>query len=149
MTWQISPPKKDIFWEKNKFPEKKDGFSEKKGGFPERKIDFLRKRMDFFEEKIDFLTEKLDFPIKNYWISQKWTLTIADNLDYFWWIWQFCQLWEFLTTLTIPETCDFWDIDYNFDNWEPEFMTVFVTWQSRVTLDSIRNSCDVFYEPFL
>ena len=24
-------------------------------------------------------------------------------------------------------------------------MTIFVTWQSRVTLDSIRNSCDVFY----
>ena len=27
------------------------------------------------------------------------------------------------------------------DNWEPEFMTIFVTWQLRVTLDSIRNSC--------
>ena len=25
-------------------------------------------------------------------------------------------------------------------------MTIFVTWQSRVTLDSIRNSCDVFTE---
>ena len=24
-------------------------------------------------------------------------------------------------------------------------MTVFVSWQLRVTLDSIRNSCDVFY----
>ena len=24
-------------------------------------------------------------------------------------------------------------------------MTIFVTWQLRVTLDSIRNSCDVFY----
>ena len=41
-------------------------------------------------------------------------------------------------------TCDIWDIDYNWDNWEPEFMTLFVTWQLRVTLDSIRNSCDVF-----
>ena len=29
-------------------------------------------------------------------------------------------------------------------NWEPEFMTIFVTWQLIVTLDSIRNSCDVF-----
>ena len=37
-------------------------------------------------------------------------------------------------------TCDIWDTDYNSDNWEPEFMTTFVTWQSRVTLDSIRNS---------
>ena len=25
----------------------------------------------------------------------------------------------------------------------PKFMTIFVTWQLRVTLDSIRNSCDV------
>ena len=41
-------------------------------------------------------------------------------------------------------TCDIWDTDYNWDNWEPEFMTIFVTWQLRVTLDSIRNSCDVF-----
>ena len=36
-----------------------------------------------------------------------------------------------------------WDTDYNSDNWEPEFMTIFVTWQLIVTLDSIRNSCDV------
>ena len=32
---------------------------------------------------------------------------------------------------------------YNSDNWEPEFTTIFVTWQLRVTLDSIRNSCNV------
>ena len=47
-------------------------------------------------------------------------------------------------TKTIPETCDIWDTNYNSDNWEPEFMTIFVAWQLRVTLDSIRNSCDVF-----
>ena len=40
-------------------------------------------------------------------------------------------------------TCDIWDTDYNYDNWEPEFMKIFVTWQLRVTLDSICNSCDV------
>ena len=40
-------------------------------------------------------------------------------------------------------TCDIWDTDYNYDNWEPEFMTIFATWQLRVTLDSIYNSCDV------
>ena len=39
--------------------------------------------------------------------------------------------------------CDIWDTDYNTDNWEPEFMTIFVIWQLIVTLDSIRNSCDV------
>ena len=44
----------------------------------------------------------------------------------------------------ILETCDIWDTDYNSDNWEPEFMTIFVTWQLIVTLDSIRNSCDVW-----
>ena len=45
---------------------------------------------------------------------------------------------------TILQTCDIWDTDYNSENWEPEFMTIFVTSQSRVTLDSIRNSCDVY-----
>ena len=39
--------------------------------------------------------------------------------------------------------CGIWDTDYNSDNWEPEFMTLFVAWQLRVTLDSIRNSCDL------
>ena len=42
-----------------------------------------------------------------------------------------------------PETCDIWDTDNNSDNWEPEFMKIFVAWQLIVTLDSIRNSCDV------
>ena len=46
----------------------------------------------------------------------------------------------------IPETCEIWDTDYNFDNWEPGFMTICVTWQLRVTLDSIRNSCDVLHK---
>ena len=44
-----------------------------------------------------------------------------------------------------PRNCDIWDTEYNSDNWEPEFMTIFVTWQLIVTLDSIRNSCDVFH----
>ena len=39
--------------------------------------------------------------------------------------------------------CDIWDTDYNTGNWEPGLMTIFVTWQLIVTLDSIRNSCDV------
>ena len=43
-------------------------------------------------------------------------------------------------TRIILETCG---LDYNSDNWEPEFMTIFVIWQLIVTLDSIRNSCDV------
>jgi len=39
--------------------------------------------------------------------------------------------------------CEIWDTDYNSDNWELEFMTIFVTQQLRMTVDSIRNSCDV------
>ena len=46
---------------------------------------------------------------------------------------------------TVLETCDIWDTDYSSVNWEPEFMTIFGTWQLIVTLDSIRNSCDVFF----
>ena len=49
--------------------------------------------------------------------------------------------WEHLRA--ILETCDIWDTGYNSDNWEPEFMTIFVTWQLIVTLDIIHNSCDV------
>ena len=37
---------------------------------------------------------------------------------------------------TVLETCDIWDTDYSSDNWEPEFMTIFGTWQLIVTLDS-------------
>ena len=44
---------------------------------------------------------------------------------------------------------DMWHTDYNYDNWEPGFMTILNTWQLRVTLDSIRTSCDVFILFFL
>ena len=44
----------------------------------------------------------------------------------------------------IWETCDIWHTDYISDSLEPEFITIFVTWQLRVTLDRICNSCDVF-----
>ena len=46
---------------------------------------------------------------------------------------------------TILEFVYIWDTDYYSDNWEPEFMIIFVTWQSIVTLDSIHNSCNVFF----
>ena len=60
-----------------------------------------------------------------------WRFACGDVFDIFW------------QSLVILETCDIWDTDYNYDNWEPDFMTIFVTWQLRVTLDSIRNSCDI------
>ena len=56
------------------------------------------------------------------------------------------EWWGDLTWPKKPlRCCDIWDTNYNTDNWEPEFMTIFVTWQLIVTLDSIRNSCDVFF----
>ena len=45
-----------------------------------------------------------------------------------------------LRLVTILQICDNWVTDYNSDNWEPELMTIFVTWQLIVTLDSISNS---------
>ena len=48
-------------------------------------------------------------------------------------------------SIIIIATCGLWDIDYNSDNWETDFMTILVTWQLRVTLDSIHNSCNVFF----
>ena len=40
----------------------------------------------------------------------------------------------------ILETCDIWDTDYNSENWEPEFMTIFVTWQLRHDLTKKRDN---------
>ena len=60
-------------------------------------------------------------------------MIILDNFlwDHFWHFWQFLTLLTMLTMI-ILETCGLWVIDYNSDNWEPEFMTIFVTWQLRV-----------------
>ena len=44
-----------------------------------------------------------------------------------------------------PKTCDIWDTDYKTDNWEPGLITIFVIWQLIVTLDSIRNSCNILF----
>ena len=69
-------------------------------------------------------------------------LTFLDNFDNFtisfFFVYNFYSFGNFWL-----DTCGLWDIAYNYDNREPEFTTSFVTWQLRVTLDSIRNSCDV------
>ena len=56
------------------------------------------------------------------------------------------MFWKFrvFSNGAIIGTCDICDTDYNTDNWEPGLMTIFVTLQLIVTLDSIRNSCDVY-----
>ena len=48
-------------------------------------------------------------------------------------------------TKTILAFCD-WDTDCNYDDCNPDFMTIFVNWKLRVALDtdSIRNFCTVF-----
>ena len=50
---------------------------------------------------------------------------------------------------TNMQTCDNWDTDCNSYNWKTEFIAIFVPWQLRVTLDSIRNSCDVWSKSLL
>ena len=111
---------------------------------------------DNFQQSWRFLTIFDSFDkFLQYWpFLHFWTiltmLTYFENYENFW------QLTTMLTTQTITfaiftiektilENCDIWDTEYNSDNREPEFMTIFVTWQLIVTLDSIRNSCDVFF----
>ena len=73
------------------------------------------------------------------WWQFLMTISMTTFDDNFW--------WQFLMTIFLDlfqlVTCDIWDTDYNTDNWEPGFMTIFVTWQLIVTLDNICNSCDV------
>ena len=52
--------------------------------------------------------------------------------------WHFWKCWQFWH---IRQSWRLWETDYN---WELYFMTIFVTWQLRMTLDSIRNSCFCF-----
>ena len=69
-------------------------------------------------------------------------------------IWTILSIFKFWKSLTIFYTFEnfgqFWtktilviwiisDTDFNSDNWEPDFMTICVTCQLRVTLDSICN----------
>ena len=90
----------------------------------------------------DFLMTIFD---DNLW----WQIVLTIFDDNFWW--QFLMTifddhfddnfwWQFLMTILMTI---FDDTDYNTDNWEPGFMTIFVTLQLIVTLDSIRNSCNV------
>ena len=89
-------------------------------------------------------------------------LIIFDNFD------NFDDHWQFLTIFTMCDTFwQCWNFDsldnwnnkdnylfYHFDNFKRQswkfwqlrtwIQTIFVTWQLRVTLDSIHNSCDVF-----
>ena len=59
------------------------------------------------------------------------------------------DLWPWRQMIkAILVTCDIWDTDYNYGNWESVFMIIFVTLQWRVTLDNIRNSCDVLWDTF-
>jgi len=123
---------------------------------------------DNFQQCWPFLTILTIFNnLDNFWQFWQFStiLIIFDNVDNFWPFFNFFynfdnfdNFWQLTTIFTIQtiafailtiekiilETCDIWDTDYNSDNWGPEFMTIFVIWQFIVTLDSIRNSCDVW-----
>ena len=80
--------------------------------------------------------------------ATKYCIAISINICWGlkWWWWQFLMTFfydDFDVNFWWLVTCDIWDTDYNTGNWEPGFITIFVTWQLIVTLDSIRNSCDV------
>ena len=67
--------------------------------------------------------------------KRQWQIHIQRQRQWQWqWQWQWQILWEHLQR-AILVTCD---------NWELDFLTIFVSLQLRVTLDSIRNSCDVY-----
>ena len=64
----------------------------------------------------------------------KWNCTGVSHLQ----VWRKKQAWGcFYVAYEI--ICDIWDTDYNTDNWEPGFMTIFVTWQLIVTLAMFRT----------
>ena len=85
---------------------------------------------------LTFLTNEETWPDQHFY-----------KFDNFWHFWTFFDIfWHFSTILTIFTISD------NFDNfWQflivltflNKFMRIFVAWQLIVTLDSIRNSCDV------
>ena len=76
--------------------------------------------------------------------SKSWDYVKAGGLRGFWGQNLTNFLKFFSTFWAIMGTFDIWDTDYNTDNWEPGFMTIFVILQLIVTLDSILNSCDVW-----
>ena len=53
-----------------------------------------------------------------------------------------CDLWDIWSEWWYLNLCELVDIS---DSWELGFMTFIVSWQLRVTLDSICNSCDVWF----
>ena len=83
--------------------------------------------MKFFDDNFD----------DNFWwqvlmtiFDDNFFMKICDAIfdDNFWWPFFTIQTIAFaILTIekTILETCEIWDTDYNSDNWEPEFMTIF------------------------
>ena len=67
-------------------------------------------------------------------------LTILEKQNYNFGLFDF--FWQFLTIFVdnfdnLDNPGDVWDINYNSDNWQTEFMTILLTWQLRLTLDSV------------
>ena len=105
---------------------------------------FFLQFLHFFFTILTIFVNFDNFDISGWFLT---TLQLRQFLNFVWQFWHFLQLWIILTmTMIIQETCGLCDIDYNSDNWETEFMTISVTWQLRVTLDSIYscNFCEVY-----
>ena len=71
-------------------------------------------------------------------IARMWGKEILTDLQTLWYWVRTPERQEVRVNSTLV-----WGIDTNSYNWEPEFMTIFVTSQFRVTLDGIRNPCNV------
>ena len=70
-----------------------------------------------------------------------------DNVDIFdklWPLWHWLQFWQ-LRTRIHDNPWDLWPLGHWLQFWQLRtwIHEIFVTWQLIVTLDSIRNSCDV------
>ena len=75
------------------------------------------------------LTKKICLPTYLPVHLPKSTPSRCDSRD-LWPLWHLFRVmrWPDLSKKTL-RCCDIWDTDYNTVNWEPEFMTIFVTWQ--------------------
>ena len=88
-----------------------------------------------------------------HWQSQKWwyhvqTWVRSDLGAYFFVCFSLDNFdnWPFFDNFGQFQHDNPGDIWYDSYSWEPEFMTICVTWQLRVTLDSIGNSCNVLWK---
>ena len=114
-------------------------------------------------ENIQYIVGFVFFPLYDVTFLQLWVLIMTPFCQHCFWLFALFNyvgahgINRFLTPHIrfLPEnqqpkqckgTSDNWDTDYNSYNWEPEFMTIFVTRQLGATLGSIRYSCIFWWQ---